>query len=135
MTLFLLATNLKNCYHKHLEFLRQDRSVEVLERMPGKPEAIGGILAEALKGLGLQRYFDGWRVVSEWPAIVGEVTARKAEAVRFDDGVLVVTVADDSWRQQLSMQREEILALIKRQPYGRAVEKIRFERGEKGRRP
>jgi predicted nucleic acid-binding Zn ribbon protein len=102
--------------------------------MPGKPEAIGGILATALKGLGLQRYFDGWRAVSEWPAIVGEVTAGKAEAVRYDDGVLVVAVADDSWRQQLSLQREEILALVRKQPYGHAVEQIRLERGEKGRR-
>ena len=102
--------------------------------MSNEPKALGGVLAEALRTLGLDRQFDGWRVVDEWPNLVGDVTARKAEAVRFEDGVLVVAVPDDSWRQQLSMQREEILKRIHQLPHGQVVEQIRFERGEKGRR-
>lgn len=95
------------------------------------PKPIAGAIGRVLSGLGLKRRFDGWMAVQEWPQIVGEAIAEHAQAIRWDDGVLFVAVPDDTWRQQLSMQLEGILQKLHLQPYGRAVKKIRLEKGNK----
>lgn len=97
-----------------------------------KPKAISGVLDKAMRGLGLSRKFDGWQVVTHWAEIVGEKIAEKATAVRFEEGTLYVSVADDVWRQQLSMEIESILKDVHALPFGRAVKQIRLQRGNKG---
>ena len=97
-----------------------------------KVQPISGVLGRAMRGLGLSRKFDGWQVVTNWAEIVGEQIADKAKAVRYDDGTLYVSVPDDVWRQQLSMELETILKDVRALPFGRAVKQIRLQRGSKG---
>ena len=84
---------------------------------------------KVIRSLGLSRDYHGWKVVSKWPEIVGPIMAEQAHARRFRDGVLVVSVPDDSWRQELAMKTEEILRRIHALPFGRSVKKIRLDRG------
>jgi predicted nucleic acid-binding Zn ribbon protein len=97
-----------------------------------KPQAISGVIARSMRALGLSRKFDGWQVVANWADIVGENIAARTTAVRYDDGTLYVSVPDDVWRQQLSMEIESILKDVHALPYGRAVKQIRLQRGNKG---
>lgn len=97
-----------------------------------KPQLISGVLDRTMRALGLSRKFDGWQVVVHWADIVGETVADKATAIRYDDGTLYVSVPDDVWRQQLSMEIESILKDVHALPYGRAVKQIRLQRGNKG---
>lgn len=97
-----------------------------------KVQPISGVLDRAMRSLGLSRKFDGWQVVTHWAEIVGEQVAGKAAAVRYDDGTLYVSVPDDVWRQQLSMELETILKDVRALPFGRAVKQIRLQRGSKG---
>ena len=53
--------------------------------------------------------------------------ARVAQADRFREGILVVIVEQDAWRQELEMQRDEILRKIQNCRGGKAVEKIVFK--------
>ena len=97
-----------------------------------KPQAISSVLDRTMRALGLSKKFDGWQVVTHWADIVGERVADKATAVRYEDGTLYVSVADDVWRQQLSMEIESILKDVHALPFGRAVQQIRLQRGNKG---
>ena len=97
-----------------------------------KPQPISGVLDRTMRALGLSRKFDGLQVVTHWAEIVGEQIADKATAIRYEEGTLYVSVPDDVWRQQLSMEIESILEDIHSHPFGRAVKQIRLQRGSKG---
>jgi len=71
-------------------------------------------------------------MVEKWPSIVGEQLAAVSRAVRFDKGAIIVEVPDSSWRHHLSLQAEDILHSIHRQPQGAVVTQIRFIAHQKG---
>ena len=102
------------------------------EKAPHRPVPVGGIVDGILGSLGLAKRYYGWLAVARWPEIVGEHYARHSEAFRFEDGTLYVAVADDSWRQQLALDNDKIMAIIRSNPHGRVVERIRLVRGKKG---
>lgn len=97
--------------------------------MGKEPARLKGILSQVLAGLGQEDKFHGWRIVELWPEIVGAEIARYARAVRFVDGSLIVVVEKDAWRQELEMQREQILNKIRSLPGGNAVKKIVLRAG------
>lgn len=94
-----------------------------------QPRPISSVVGKVIRSLGMSRDYHGWIVVSKWPEIVGPAFAKQSRARRYRDGVLVVSVPDDSWRQELAMQTEEIMRKIQALPFGRSVKKIRLERG------
>ncbi len=85
-----------------------------------------------VSSMGIKASYEAARVIDAWPEIVGADIAARAVADRVVDGVLFVCVEKDVWRQQLHMQREEILHKIHRLPYGRAISEIRLVGGKKG---
>jgi len=93
---------------------------------------ISGIIGKIFHSLGLSQNYNGWSVVNKWPEIVGKEINEHARAFEFNEGVLIVAVEDSSWRQQLSMQLEDILEKIHSYPFGRAVKSIRLVHGMKG---
>ncbi|MFH1687509.1 MAG: DUF721 domain-containing protein [bacterium] len=95
------------------------------------PRPISGVIGKVLSGLGLKKRYDGWMVVEHWDEIVGTTIAHQARALRYEDGVLFVAVPDDSWRQQLSLQVEEILRQVRTYPFGGAIERIRLQKGSR----
>ena len=96
------------------------------------PQPVGGVIEKVVKSLGISRSYHGWLVVSKWPEIVGERVAARSRALRYSEGTLQVAVPDDTWRQELSMEREAILRKIHGYPFGRVVKELRFVQGEKG---
>ena len=87
---------------------------------------IGPLMDKILAGFGLLHTLGGWRIVTGWPQIVGEKIAEVSRAIRFSDDTLLVSVPDDGWRQQLSLEVDEILDKIHVLPGGKAVRKIHF---------
>ena len=96
------------------------------------PKSISGIIDKVIASLGLTNNYNGWRVVSQWPEIVGEPIATKSRAVHFSEGVLYVAVPDAVWRQELAMRIGEILKTIHSYPSGRAIKQVRLIMGERG---
>ncbi len=82
--------------------------------------------------LGLSKSYNGWLVVTRWPEIVGDQIAKRAKAARFDDGVLFVVVEDAAWRQNLSMEIDNIMAAIRKYPFGKVVKQVRLIGSERG---
>ncbi len=97
--------------------------------MQKEPARLRGIIGHILSALGQEDKFHGWRMVERWPEIVGAEIARYSRAVRFTDGTLIVVVEKDAWRQELEMQRENILRKIRSFPEGKAVKKIILRAG------
>ncbi len=91
-----------------------------------QPEPISRLIDAVFRSTGQTKTFNGWRVVTAWTEIVGEHLASKAKAVSFSDGVLLIEVADATWRQELTMKSGSILKTIHEQPYGRAVKKLQL---------
>ena len=101
-------------------------------RRRSQPTEIGSIMSNLVASWGLTASYQGWLVVRAWPKIVGAHIAERAIAENFSDGVLYVAVEKDIWRQELHMQREEILRKIHSLPYGRAIKEIRLTGCRKG---
>ena len=91
-----------------------------------KAVKVGPLMDKILAGYGLLHDLGGWRAVTGWPEIVGKKIAEVSRAVRFSDDTLLVSVPDDGWRQQLSLEVDEILDKIHIIPGGNAVRKIHF---------
>lgn len=97
--------------------------------MTGKPDKLSAVFDTLMGSLGLQKAYYGWRIVEQWPDIVGAEIAKVARAERFGEGTIVVVVEKDTWRQELEMQLETILAKIRTVPGGRVVNKIVLRAG------
>ncbi len=82
--------------------------------------------------VGFKQRYDAYQVVSRWPELVGEQIANRARAVKFDDGTLYVVVEDAAWRQNLSMELENILKQVRSHPFGRVVTQVRLIAHERG---
>jgi predicted nucleic acid-binding Zn ribbon protein len=91
-----------------------------------KTAKLGNLLETILSNYGLARTFGGWKIVVNWPEIVGAAIARVSHAIRFENDTLLISVPDSGWRQQLSLQQDMILEKIHDYPGGKAVKKIHF---------
>jgi len=97
--------------------------------MSNQPIRLDKLIEQMLGAFGLRDKFHGWRTVNRWAEIVGPDIARHSRAVRFADGILTIVVEKDAWRQELEMQREQILQRIHATPGGTAVKKIVLKAG------
>ena len=95
-------------------------------------QPVSSIVEKMIRSFGISRSYYGWKAVMLWPEVVGETIARIAKAVRFEDGILYVSVPDAVWRQELTMQIESILSKIQSMPHGHVVKKIHLYGNEKG---
>ncbi len=77
-----------------------------------KPELVGVIIQGMLRDLGLKRRFDQEQVVQHWCEIVGETIARRAKAMRIENGKLYVNVDRPTWRNELILRKKDILNKI-----------------------
>ena len=90
------------------------------------PQAISGLIDKVIGSMAQARAVNGCRIIGEWPQIVGETLAQRSKAVRFEDGVLYIAVPDATWRQEMSMNMDEILRKIQQYPYGAVVKRLRL---------
>ena len=91
-----------------------------------RPTRVGSLVETMLARFGLLHNLNGWRIVNRWPDIVGDKIAQVSKAIRYSDNTLLVSVPDDTWRQQLSLEVDAILAKIHESAEGRVVHNIHF---------
>ena len=75
-------------------------------------EVVSGVVARVLRDLGLEDALLGWRAVKEWPEIAGPRLARRARAVEFRDGTLVIEVDGSAWMQEVGYLKRELIRKI-----------------------
>jgi predicted nucleic acid-binding Zn ribbon protein len=87
---------------------------------------LAAILPGLLEQLGLAESAAGWRAVSEWPAVAGARIARRARAVSFRDGTLIVEVEGSAWMHELAFLKRELVRNLNRHLEADVVRDVRF---------
>ena len=83
-------------------------------------------IEEAIDGAGIKSALSQEAAVVLWGSIVGEAVSSVTKAERVESGVLIVKVETAVWRQELHMQKEEIINKVNKKIGTRAIREIRF---------
>ena len=83
-------------------------------------------IEEAIDGAGIKPALSQEAAVVLWGSIVGEAVSSVTKAERVESGTLIVKVETAVWRQELHMQKEEIINKINKKIGTRAIGDIRF---------
>jgi predicted nucleic acid-binding Zn ribbon protein len=77
----------------------------VTKRPASSPSPVGDVLDDVLKRVDPEQHMRIYRLWSFWAEEVGEPIARRAQPTGFRNGVLFVTVATQSWMQELQFMK------------------------------
>ena len=83
-------------------------------------------IEKAIKGAGIKSSLDQEAAIIFWNNIVGEAVSSVTTAKKVESGTLTVRVETSVWRQELQMQKEEIIKKINKKIGTRAIRDIRF---------
>jgi predicted nucleic acid-binding Zn ribbon protein len=96
------------------------------------PRPLAAILPAVLQQLGLARTAEGWRAVSEWPAVAGARIARHTRALSFRDGTLAVEVEGSAWMHELGFLKRDLVRNLNRHLGADVVSDVRLVAARKG---
>ena len=83
-------------------------------------------IEEAVDGAGIKSALDQETAVTLWGTVVGDVISAITRAEKVEAGTLVVRVETSVWRQELHMQKEELIKKINKKTGTKAIRDIRF---------
>ena len=83
-------------------------------------------IEEAIDSAGIKSALSQEAAIVLWDSIVGEAVSSVTKAERVESGVLIVKVETAVWRQELHMQKEEIINKVNKKIGTRAIREIRF---------
>jgi predicted nucleic acid-binding Zn ribbon protein len=109
-----------------------DHAAAVARRGLVGVETLGSVLSRLFTRLGLDEELAGWRVVEEWPRLVGPRIAQRTRAVAFHEGTLRVEVEGSAWMHELSYLKHELIRKINRELGSERIRDVRFVIPRKG---
>ena len=83
-------------------------------------------IKEAVRETGIDKALKQESAVFLWKEIVGKTVSSVTEAKKVENGVLLIKTQSPTWRQELYMQKEEILNKINKKIGSSAIKEIRF---------
>ena len=89
-------------------------------------ESLKKAIKDAVEKTGIDAALKQESAVFLWKDIVGEVVAAATETMGVEKGVLTVKTSSPTWRQELHMQKNEILNKINKKIGSKAIKEIRF---------
>ena len=89
-------------------------------------ESLKNAIKKAVEKKGIDVALKQESAVFLWKDIVGEVVAGVTETKGVEKGVLTVKTSSPTWRQELHMQKNEILDKINKKIGSKAIKEIRF---------
>ena len=84
------------------------------------------VLKKAISESGIKKALDQEDAVFIWGEIVGKNISKVTEAKGVDKGTLVIKTESATWRQELHMQKKEIINKINKKIGSIAIKEIRF---------
>jgi len=96
-------------------------------RSKGIPTRVDDIIKRVMKNLDIpeETALRG-RALNSWKLIAGDA-ASHSEPLRFQGGVMVVSVSSSGWMNELSMRKNELLRRLERDVGEGVVKDIRFQ--------
>ena len=92
----------------------------------GRINQIKSVLSSIIKAYGLEKKIKEISVLTSWEEIVGENISRFAKATRIKKGVLIVSVENSTWRNELSFMKSQIIDKINKHLNEEIVKDIIF---------
>ena len=89
-------------------------------------ESLKNAIKSAVEKTGIDTALKQESAVFLWRETVGGVVADAAEAISVEKGVLVVKTNSPTWRQELHMQKKEIINKVNKKIGSKAIKEIRF---------
>lgn len=89
-------------------------------------EPVARVMSRMLRDLGLEQDVLGWRVVKEWPELVGSPVADHTRAVAYRDGAVQVEVEGSAWMHELGYLKRDLIKKINEQLGSAYVRDVRF---------
>ena len=89
-------------------------------------EQLKKAIKKAISESGFERAIQQEKAVSVWGNVVGDVVSKVTDAISVDKGVLVVKTKSATWRQELYMQKKDIIDKINKKIGSTAIKEIRF---------
>jgi len=83
-------------------------------------------IEEAIDGAGIKSALNQEAAVTLWSALVGKVVSSVTKAEGVDSGTLTVRVESSVWRQELHMQKKEIINKLNKKIGTKTIKEIRF---------
>ena len=84
------------------------------------------VIEEAVEEAGIKSALNQENAVILWGAVVGKTVSSVTKAERVESGTLIVRVETSVWRQELHMQKNEIINKINKKIGTTAIRDIRF---------
>ena len=89
-------------------------------------EKLKKVLKKAIKEAGFKKAIDQEDAVSVWGEVVGKNISAVTKPTGVDKGTLVIKTESATWRQELHMQKKEIINKINKKIGSIAIKEIRF---------
>ena len=89
-------------------------------------EQLKKAIQKAIVESGFEKEIQQEEAVSIWGDVVGDVVSKVTSAISVDRGVLVVKTKSATWRQELYMQKKDIIDKINKKIGSTAIKEIRF---------
>ena len=89
-------------------------------------ELLKNAIKAAVEKTGIDKALKQESAIILWKEIVGKAVAGATEATSVEKGVLTVRTSSPVWRQELHMQKKEIIDKINKKIGSRAIKEIRF---------
>ena len=87
---------------------------------------ISEALEEVIEQLGIRKSVLSNRARDVWKDAVGEIINENTVLENIEKDRLIIVVSDDSWRQELSLRKEEIISKINELIGEEAIKEIIF---------
>ena len=83
-------------------------------------------IEEAIESAGIKSALPQESAVTLWGAVVGRAVSSVTKAEGVDSGTLVVRVESSVWRQELHMQKKEMINKLNKKNGTEVIREIRF---------
>ena len=87
---------------------------------------IGKALKVFIKNSGLEKVLDQQNIIDVWDEVVGEKISKNAKAKSIEYGVLKVKTVSPTWRQELHLQKNDIVKKLNKKIRKKIIKDIRF---------
>ncbi len=89
-------------------------------------EQLKKVLKKTIENSGFKNAILQENAVSVWPDVVGKNISKISKATSVDKGVLFIKVESATWKQELYMQKNEIINKINKKIGSKAIKEIRL---------
>ena len=87
---------------------------------------IGSALEKVIQSQGLEEGLSQQKAIDVWGEVVGLSVSKNTEAVSAENGLLIIKTINSTWRQELQLQKVNIIKKINKRLEKKTIKDIRF---------